>query len=129
MAKRDVILRFAQAEHEYLEMTKLLNDLQTDLAAGTIDVAYYEEHAPLIETEITNVKTKYFFWGEVIYELNRPNRRSKKLNTTEQTWYNELRTVTKECLKDESKDALATFLSPVFLSALTRYPSSSTSRI
>ena len=38
MAKRDVNLRFLQAEQEYLELTEILSDLKKDLDDGKIDL-------------------------------------------------------------------------------------------
>lgn len=107
MAKRDVILRYAQIEQDYTEMVSLLKELKEDLAKNAIDVNYYNEKAPLIEEEVDKIKTQYFVWAEMLYELNKPNRREKKMSTTEQTWFKTLQTKTRECIPDNTKDCLA----------------------
>lgn len=107
MAKRDVILRFAQVENDYNEMKSLLNELNDDLKKGAIDQEYYQGKAQLLEEEIDAIKTQYFMWAEAIFELNKPQRKGKKLSDTEEAWYKTLQGMTRECIKDTSKDALA----------------------
>lgn len=107
MAKKDVILRYAQAEHEYLEMNEMLAELKNDFSSGTIDEEYFAEKQELLEEAINEVTSRYYLWAEVICELKKPQRKSKKLNDVEQAWYDTLCTRTRECLKDESLDPLA----------------------
>lgn len=108
MAKKHVALRYAQIENEYLEMQSLLKELNDDLSNNLIDVDYYNSRVEMINEEVERVKLQYFFWAEAMFELNKPARKDKEFDNTTQAWYNELQTKTKEILKDEGLDALAT---------------------
>lgn len=106
MAKRDVNLRFLQAEHEYLEMIGLLNELKQDVDNGTIDPEYYAERTEMIQEEVEKVKTQYFFWAEAIYELNKPNRKDKDVSKNMEDWHKSFVSIAKDVIIDESLDAL-----------------------
>lgn len=107
MAKRDVILRYAQIEQDYLDMTGLLKDLKEDLSKGDIDQGYFDSKAPLIEEEIDKIKSQYLVWAEMMFELNKPNRKNKKMNETEADWFKVIQTRTRECIPDNTRDCLA----------------------
>ena len=106
MAKKDVTRRYLQVEHEYLEMSDLLKELKTDLAAGKIDPQWYQKRAEMISEEVEKVKTQYFFWAEAIFELNKPARKDRKVSKTDQEWYKTFQSIAKEAILDESADAL-----------------------
>lgn len=106
MARKDVILRYAQVENDYIEMCQLLKDLDADLKADRIDREYYDSRVEILSEEIETIKTQYFFWAEVIFELNKPRRKGKEMNDCEKAWYNTIKTCTKEAIKDDTKDAL-----------------------
>lgn len=108
MAKKHVALRYAQIENEYLEMQSLLKELNDDLSNNLIDVDYYNSRVEMISEEVERVKLQYFFWAEAMFELIKPARKDKDFDTTTQAWYNVLQTKTKEILKDDGRDALAT---------------------
>lgn len=108
MAKKHVALRYAQIENEYLEMQSLLKELNDDLSNNLIDVDYYNSRVEMISEEVERVKLQYFFWAEAMFELTKPARKDKDFDSTTQAWYNVLQTKTKEILKDDGRDALAT---------------------
>ena len=106
MAKRDVNLRFLQVEQEYLEMVSLLNDLKQDLENNSIDPEYYMERSGMIEEEVEKIKTQYFFWAEAIYELNKPNRKDKRISKDMEEWHKSFMSIAKDAIMNEDLDVL-----------------------
>lgn len=105
MAKKHVALRYIQCEQEYLEMSNLLKELNEELQAGKIDINYYNEKVELLSDEIEKTKLQYFFWAEAMFELNKPNKKGKEMDSTMKSWYDTLQTQTKELLKDDGANA------------------------
>lgn len=106
MAKRDVNLRYLQAEQEYLELSDILKELKEDLDNGRIDQEWYAEKSNLIADEIEKIKTQYFFWAEAIFELNKPARKSRKISKSDLDWYNAFSSIAKDAILDDGKDVL-----------------------
>ena len=108
MAKKDIVIRYAQAENEYLEMLSLIKELDEDVKNGKIPNDYYNEKVSLLGDEIERIRTQYLFWAEAIFELNKPNRKNKKLDRNTQSWYDTITTATKKAILDDDFSPLDT---------------------
>lgn len=105
MAKSHVVQYFLEVEHQYLEMIDNIKELQQLVDSNKISADEYEQ--VLRETEL--IKSNYERVAYIMFLLNKPNRKSKKIDNTTLSWYNTFTTASKEAIIDENRDALCTF--------------------
>lgn len=103
MAKRDVNNYFLEVQNQYLEMLANMQDFKDAYKEGSISQEEYESALHDIEL----LKSNYERIAYIILLLNKPNRKDKKLSTTELSWYNYLSGASKEAIMDENRDVLA----------------------
>ena len=104
MAKSHVVQYFLEVENQYLEMSENLKELQELAAENKISADDYEQ----VLREVDLLRSNYERIGYIMFLLNKPQRKSKKIDKTTQSWYDALRTASKEAILDENKDALCT---------------------
>lgn len=107
MARRHVIQYFLEVENQYLEMVDNIKDLTEMFSENKISKEDYEAAI----AEINIIKTNYERIGYIMFLLNKPNRKNKRLTDKEISWYKELKTASKEAIIDENNDALCTLKS------------------
>lgn len=105
MAKSHVIQYFLEVENQYLEMLENLKEFQSMLNTNQISEDDYNE----AKKEVEKLRTNYERIGYIIFLLNKPRKKSAKLTKEEQSWYNILKTSSKEAIVKECNDALVTF--------------------
>ena len=104
MAKSHVVQYFLEVEHQYLEMLDNLKDFQELAENNTISQEDYKQ--ALAEVEL--LKANYERIGYIMFLLNQPKRKSKKLDKETLSWYDALKHASKEAILDENRDALCT---------------------
>lgn len=105
MAKRHVVQYFLELENTYVEMQDTVKELQQLAQEGKVEESAYLDAKKDIET----IKQNYERVAYIIYLLNKPNRKTKEEKQVETSWYNCLKTSSKEAIVDETKDALSHF--------------------
>ena len=103
MAKRHVVRYFIELENEYLEMQNTLNELQKLAQEGKVEESSFLE----VKEEVEKIKQNYDRVAYIIYLLNKPNRKDKEDNDYDKSWYQYLKTSSKEVILDETRDALS----------------------
>ena len=104
MAKSHVVQYFLEVEHQYLEMLDNVKDFKELAESNAITHEEYEQ--ALAEIEL--LKANYERIGYIMFLLNKPQRKSKKLDDTTLSWYKALSHASKEAILDENRDALCT---------------------
>lgn len=102
MAKRHVVQYFLEMEHQYLEMLDNIKDFKELVAEGKIS----QEDLNQALAEVERIKANYERIAYIMFELNKPNKKDKKIDRTTLSWYNTLKYASKEALLDENRDAL-----------------------
>ena len=102
MAKRHVVQYFLELENEYVEMQDTLKELQQLAHDGKLEESAYLE----TKKEVELIKTNYERVAYILFLLNKPNRKDKDEDKIAQSWYDYLKTSSKEAIVDETKDAL-----------------------
>lgn len=105
MAKAHLVKYFLEVEYQYLEMLDALKELKELVKEGKVSV----EAAELEEANIVKLKENYERMAYVMFLLNKPNRATKKLDTSTLRWYAELKNHSKEAIINENNDVLCTF--------------------
>lgn len=105
MAKEHVIDYYLQMEYQYIEMLDDLKELKALLAEGKID----EETYASVETDVEKLRDNYERLSYIMWLLNKPKRKDRRVSKDTLNWYNSLQSASKEALLDENKDVLATF--------------------
>lgn len=107
MAKSHLVQYFLEVEHQYLEMLDNLKEMQELLNSNSISISSdaYEQ----VAREAELIKSNYERLAYVMFLLNKPNRKGKKLDSTTLSWYKSFTTASKEAIIDENRDALCTF--------------------
>lgn len=103
MARRDVINYYLEQQNVYREMLENLNEMKAALDQNKIDEERYNQYI----NDIKVIKDNYERLSYIMVLLNKPKRKSKKLNEYELSLYNLLETSSKEAILDESNNALA----------------------
>lgn len=107
MAKSHLIKYYLEVEYQYLEMLDTLKELKELVKEGKVsDETYTQEEANVIK-----LKENYERMAYIMFLLNQPQRKSKKLDSETLLWYKELKNHSKEAIIDENKDVLCTFKS------------------
>ena len=104
MAKSHVVQYFLEVENQYLEMAENLNEMQKLAADNKISPDDYNQ----ILKEVELIKSNYERIGYIMFLLNKPQRKGKKLDETTLSWYKALQTSSKEAIINENNDALCT---------------------
>ena len=104
MAKSHVVQYYLEVENQYLEMAENLKEMQELVAENKISAEDYEQ----VLREVEIIKSNYERIGYILFLLNKPNRKNKKLDATSLSWYAALKTASKEAIVDENRDALCT---------------------
>jgi len=105
MARSHVVKYYLEVEYQYLEMLDTLKELKELLKEGKVsDETYIQE-----EANVSKLKENYERIAYIMFLLNQPQRKSKKLNSEALSWYKELKNHSKEAIIDENKDVLCTF--------------------
>lgn len=107
MARRHVIQYFLELENEYVEMQDTLKELQQLAAEGKVEDSYVEP----IKKDVEIIKANYDRVAYILFLLNKPNKKGKEEDSYTKSWYEVLKTSSKEAILDESKDALKHFKS------------------
>lgn len=107
MAKRHVIKYYLEVENTYIEMQETLKELQKMASEGKVEESVFLN----AKEEIDIIKNNYDRLSYIMFLLNKPNRKSKndydeKIN---KSWYDYLKSSSKEAIMDESRDALKEF--------------------
>lgn len=102
MAKSHVIQYFLEQENLYLELVSNLPELRELAAEGKIS----SEDLEAAVVDIEKAKENYARIGYIMFLLNKPQRKSKKITAADQAWYNALSFASKEAILDESRDVL-----------------------
>lgn len=102
MAKSHVIQYFLEVENEYLELVSNLAEFRELVAEGKIS----NDDLSSMLLEVDKVKENYTRIGYIMFLLNKPQRKSKRLTEEESSWYNSLSYASKEAILDESRDVL-----------------------
>lgn len=105
MARSHVVQYYLEVEYQYLEMLDALKELNKLVKEGKVDLERYEQQA----SEVQKLKENYERISYIIFLLNKPNRKSKKLDDNTLRWYAELKNHSKEAIIDENNDVLVTF--------------------
>lgn len=104
MAKSHVVQYYLEVENQYLEMAENLKEMQQLVAENKISADECEQ----VLKEVEVLKANYERIAYIMFLLNRPNRKNKKVDATTLSWYKALKTASKEAILDENKDALCT---------------------
>ena len=104
MARSHVVQYFLEVENQYIEMAENLKEMQQLAAENKISADDYEQ----ILREVEIIKSNYERIGYIMFLLNKPQRKGKKLDKTTLSWYEALKTSSKEAILDENRDALCT---------------------
>ena len=107
MAKAHVVQYFLEVENQYLEMAENLKEMQQLAAENKVSADDYEQMIKEVET----IKSNYERIGYIMFLLNKPNRKNKKIDSTTLSWYKALKSASKEAIIDENRDALCTLKS------------------
>lgn len=107
MAKSHVVQYFLEVENQYLEMADNLKEMQQLASENKISAEDYEQ----ILKEVETIKANYERIGYIMFLLNKPKRKGKKLDAATLSWYDALSTASKEAIIDENRDALCTLKS------------------
>lgn len=105
MAKSHIIKYFLEVEYQYLEMLEILKELKELVKEGKLDAETYN----MEEENVTKLKENYERLAYIMFLLNQPQRKGKKLDANTLSWYNELKNHSKEAILDENNDVLCTF--------------------
>ena len=105
MAKSHLIQYYLEVEHQYLEMLSILEELKELVKEGKVPPEAYEQE----EDGVNKLKENYERLAYMMFLLNQPQRKSKKLDSYTLSWYNELKAHSKKAILDENADVLATF--------------------
>lgn len=102
MAKSHLIQYFLEVENEYMEIVSNLAEFRELAAEGKIS----NDDLMQLISEVEKAKENYTRIGYIMFLLNKPQRKSKKITSEEQSWYNALSFASKEAILDESRDVL-----------------------
>lgn len=105
MARSHVIKYYLEVEYQYLEMLDTLNELKELVKEGKVSAEAFEQEVVGVE----RLKENYERISYIMFLLNQPQRKSKKLDTDTLKWYKELKNHSKEAIMDENRDVLCTF--------------------
>ena len=105
MARSHIVQYYLEVEYQYLEMLDTLKELNELVKEGKVDIENYEQQV----SEVQKLKENYERISYIIFLLNKPNRKSKKLDNDTLKWYAELKNHSKEAIIDENNDVLVTF--------------------
>jgi len=105
MAKSHVINYYLEVEHLYLEMLDTLKELKELVKEGKITPEAYEQE----EVNVNKLRENYERIAYIMFLLNKPKRKSRRIDKDTLRWYKELKNHSKEAILDESKDVLCTF--------------------
>lgn len=104
MAKSHVVQYFLEVENQYLEMAENLKEMQQLASDNKVSAEDYEQ----VFREVETLKTNYERIAYIMFLLNKPQRKTKKLDSATLSWYDALKTASKEAIIDENRDALCT---------------------
>lgn len=105
MAKSHVIRYYLEVEYQYQEMLDTLKEVKELVKEGKISPEAFEQEAQSVE----RLKENYERISYIMFLLNQPKRKSKKLDRNTLSWYNELKNQSKEAIINENNDVLCTF--------------------
>ena len=103
MARRHVVQYFLELENTYIETKETLDELQELAQAGKVEEETYLD----VKKDFEVIKANYDRIAYILFLLNKPNKKNKKEDEVSKTWYDYLKTSSREAIVDESKDALA----------------------
>ena len=104
MAKSHVVQYYLEVENQYLEMAENLKEMQQLVAENKISA----DECDQVLKEVEVLKANYERIAYIMFLLNKPQRKGKKLDRTTLSWYEALKTSSKEAILDENRDALCT---------------------
>ena len=103
MARRHVVQYFLEMENQYLEMLSNIPDYKELLAENQITQDEYES----LIADVELIKSNYERLAYIMMLLNKPNKSDKREKEINKSWYDALKTASKEALINENADALA----------------------